>query len=151
MITWKTLSGETIPSIKDWVAACASYGQEVHVGTDSQVEDKYVEFVTVVVIHTPGKGGRVAFKRDHIHKDKMVSLRQRLLKEVWLSVECGLELSPAIPGNLTVHIDANPVVKHESSKYIQELVGLVVGQGFKHKVKPEAWVATHVADHAVRR
>jgi Ribonuclease H-like len=42
------------------------------------------------------------------------------------------------------------VVKHKSSAYVQELVGLVVGQGFKALIKPEAWAATHAADHVVR-
>jgi predicted RNase H-related nuclease YkuK (DUF458 family) len=148
---WKTLSNLPVPSIKEWVRDSTAVGQEVHVGTDSQVIGYYVEFVTVVVIHTVGKGGRVAYKREHIHKSKINSLRQRLLQEVWYSVDCGLELAGDIGNDLTVHIDANPVQTHESSKYIQELVGLVVGQGFKHKVKPDAWVATHVADHAVRR
>ena len=53
-------------------------------------------------------------------------------------------------GDLTVHIDANPVVAHKSSAYVQELVGLVVGQGFKALIKPESWAASHAADHVVR-
>ena len=55
-----------------------------------------------------------------------------------------------MPGELTVHIDANPVVAHKSSAYVQELVGLVVGQGFKALIKPESWAAPHAADHVVR-
>jgi predicted RNase H-related nuclease YkuK (DUF458 family) len=55
-----------------------------------------------------------------------------------------------VKGELTVHIDANPVVKHRSSAYVQELVGLVVGQGFRALIKPEAWAASHCADHIVR-
>lgn len=53
-------------------------------------------------------------------------------------------------GDLTVHIDANPVVAHKSSQYVQELVGLVLGQGFKALIKPESWAASHAADHVVR-
>jgi hypothetical protein len=55
-----------------------------------------------------------------------------------------------VKGGLTVHIDANPVVAHKSSAYVQELVGLVVGQGFKALIKPESWAASHAADHVVR-
>jgi len=33
---------------------------------------------------------------------------------------------------------------------VEELVGLVVGQGFNAVVKPEAWAASHAADHAVK-
>ena len=42
------------------------------------------------------------------------------------------------------------MVAHKSSAYVQELVGLVVGQGFKALIKPESWAATHAADHVVR-
>lgn len=61
-----------------------------------------------------------------------------------------MELSPIVKGELTVHIDANPVVKHKSSAYVQELVGLVMAQGFKALIKPDSWAATHAADHIVR-
>jgi hypothetical protein len=60
---------------------------------------------------------------------RITSLRERLLKEVWKSVDLGLQCSPIAKGDLTVHIDANPVVAHKSSQYVQELVGLVVGRG----------------------
>ena len=106
------------------------------------------EFVTVVVILTPGKGGRVAYRRKAV--PRIASLRERLLKEVWESVDLGLQFSPIVGGELSVHIDANPVVTHKSSAYVQELVGLVVGQGFKALIKPESWAASHAADHIIR-
>jgi hypothetical protein len=34
--------------------------------------------------------------------------------------------------------------------HVQELVGLVVSQGFRAQVKPESWAATHAADRLVR-
>jgi predicted RNase H-related nuclease YkuK (DUF458 family) len=101
-----------------------------------------------VVVLTPRKGGRVAYRREAV--PRITSLRERLLKEVWKSVELGLQLSPIVVGDLTVHVDANPVVAHRSSAYVQELVGLVVGQGFKALIKPESWAASHAADHVVR-
>ena len=104
--------------------------------------------MTVVVILTPTKGGRVAYRREVV--PRITSLRERLLKEVWKSVDLGLQFSPIVKGDLTVHIDANPVVAHKSSQYVQELVGLVVGQGFKALIKPESWAASHAADHVVR-
>ena len=104
--------------------------------------------MTVVVILTPGKGGRVAYRRQVV--PRITSLRERLLTEVWKSVDLGLQFSPIVAGELTVHIDANPVVAHKSSAYVQELVGLVVGQGFKALIKPQSWAATHAADHVVR-
>jgi predicted RNase H-related nuclease YkuK (DUF458 family) len=145
---WKTLDEVRVPDILQFVEAASRAGQAVHVGTDSLQSGRQTQFVTVVVILTPGKGGRVAYRRQVV--PRITSLRERLLTEVWKSVELGLQFSPVVAGELTVHIDANPVVAHKSSAYVQELVGLVVGQGFKALIKPQSWAASHAADHVVR-
>lgn len=144
---WKTLSEVPIDDIVRWVHEASSNGQEVHIGTDSLQTGRYTQFVTVVVIHTPGKGGRAAYTKET--SPRINSLRERLLREVYKSTELGLIIGD-VPGSLTIHIDANPDETHASSQYIKELVGLVMGQGFKYKIKPEAYVATHAADHVVR-
>ena len=64
--------------------------QAVHVGTDSAA-GRFTQFVTVVVILTPRKGGRVAYRREVV--PRITSLRERLLKEVWKSVDLGLQFS----------------------------------------------------------
>ena len=145
---WKTLNEVRIADILRFVRDASRDGQAVHIGTDSLQTSRSTRFVTVIVIRTPGKGGRVAYRREVV--PRIGSLRERLLNEVWRSVDLGLQLSPLVGGELTVHIDANPVVAHRSSRYVHELVGLVVGQGFKALIKPESWAATHAADHVVR-
>src|SRR5262245_55903343 len=145
---WKTLVEERIPDILEFVRNASRNSQAVHVGTDSLQTGRLTQFVTVVVILTPGKGGRVAYRREVV--PRISSLRERLLREVWKSVALGLQFSPIVKGDLTVHIDANPVVAHKSSQYVHELVGLVVGQGFKALIKPDSWAASHAADHVVR-
>jgi predicted RNase H-related nuclease YkuK (DUF458 family) len=145
---WRTLRGERIEDVLDFVRGNAGDGQSVHVGTDSLQSPRLTRFVTVVAILTPGRGGRAVYARETV--PRIASLRQRLMREVWLSVDLGLKLHPVVPGELTVHIDANPVVTHRSSAYVQELVGLVVSQGFRAQVKPESWAATHAADRMVR-
>ncbi len=145
---WKTLTEIRIPDILQFVADASRNGQAVHIGTDSLQTRRLTKFVTVVVILTPQKGGRVAYRRDSM--PRIASLRERLLTEVWRSVDLGLRCSPFVKGDLTVHIDANPVVAHKSSAYVQELVGLVVGQGFRALIKPRSWAASSCADHIVR-
>ena len=145
---WKTLTEIRIADILQFVAEASRAGQAVHIGTDSLQTRRFTQFVTVVVILTPQKGGRVAYRREAV--PRIASLRERLLTEVWKSVDLGLRCSPLVKGDLTVHIDANPVVKHKSSAYVQELVGLVVGQGFKALIKPRSWAASCCADHIVR-
>jgi len=143
---WKTLSGEKIDDIQKFVDASTREGQEVHIGTDSLQSGKFTQFVTVVVIHTPMKGGRVAYARDVV--PRIGSLRHRLMDEVWRSVNLAIGLT--CRGAMTIHIDANAQERHMSSRYLQELVGLVVGQGFKALWKPDSWAASHAADHVIR-
>jgi predicted RNase H-related nuclease YkuK (DUF458 family) len=145
---WKTLTGVPIEDVVAFVQANSREGQAVHVGTDSLQLARHTRFVTVVAILTPGRGGRAIWRRQV--RPRIVSLRERLLNEVWLSVELGLRLSPVVPGPLSVHIDANPVETHRSSLYVQELVGLVVSQGFRAVIKPESWAASRAADRMVR-
>jgi uncharacterized protein len=147
MDSWKTVSGKPV-DIDEYVAEAASRGQTVHIGTDSLQVGRETQFVTVVAVLTEHNGGRAAYCRKTV--PRMNSLRERLLREVWLSVELGLRLSKYVKGDLTIHVDANPSERHMSNKYVQELVGLAVGQGFKAVIKPDSWAATHAADHIVR-
>ena len=114
---WKTLSDVRIADILQFVRDASRYGQAVHVGTDSLQSRRFTQFVTVVVILTPGKGGRVAYRREVV--PRIASLRERLLREVWRSVELGLLFSPIVSGELSVRIDASPGVTHRRSACVR--------------------------------
>jgi predicted RNase H-related nuclease YkuK (DUF458 family) len=143
---WKTLPGKPVEDIHEFIREATQKGQDVHIGTDSLQAGRYTQFVTVIVIHTKMKGGRVVYQREIV--PRIQSLRERLSKEVWKSVELAMQI-PEVVG-LTIHIDANPDERFMSQKYLQELVGMVVGQGFKALYKPDSWAASHAADHCVR-
>lgn len=153
---WKTLSGMTVDLRSELVDELKmSPDAEVIIACDSQQVGQCTEYVTVVVVHRPSKGGRVFFCRERIARIR--ELRERLWKEVWRSTELAMELTStpdlgeAYPINVSaIHIDANIDPRHKSSKYVQELVSLVMGQGFRAVVKPEAFAASHAADHAVK-
>lgn len=148
---WRTLKDDKIDDLTAFVRTASEGGDRtVHIGTDSLQRGRLTQFVTVLAILTPGKGGRAAYRREV--RPRIESLRERLLREVWLSVSLGLELSRVVPAGIEmqIHIDANPVLKHRSSRYVQELVGMVVSQGFRAVIKPESWAATHTADRVVR-
>lgn len=153
---WKTLSGDEIDLRSTIEAELRAFpNAEVTIASDSQQRGQHTEYVTVVTMIRPGKGGRVLFSREMIPRVK--ELRERLWKETWRSTELAMELTetPDIGDRMTIdvhaiHIDANIDPKHKSSKYVEELAGLVTGQGFNAVVKPEAWAASHAADHAVK-
>lgn len=145
---WKTLRKVKIENILSFVKETAKDGQAVHVGTDSLQVGKFTLFTTVVVVLTPLKGGRVAYRKNSV--PRIASLRERLLRETAASVDVGLMLNEIVPGRLTIHLDVNTDARHRSSAHAQELVGYVVGQGFKVLVKPDSWAATTCGDWAVR-
>jgi uncharacterized protein len=142
------LKEQKVPDILAFVKEAAANGQEVHVGTDSLQTGRFTQFCTVVIVHTPSKGGRVAYSREVV--PRISSLRERLQKEVWKSVTVAMALAPIVPERLSVHIDANPEPRHRSSQFVQELVGMVMGQGFRAIIKPDAYAASHAADWIVR-
>lgn len=156
---WRTLAGADVilrDAIELELRSCSD--AEVHIGSDSQQSGKRTEYVTVCVVHRPTKGGRVFFCRENVPRIR--ELRERLWNEAWRSTELAMELTRTSDivsqgegqsiSVAAIHIDANLDPKHKSSKHVEELVGLVMGQGFRAVVKPEAWAASHAADHAVK-
>lgn len=121
---------------------------EIYVGTDSKVKkkDKIVSYATCIVLYRKGKGGRIFVRKEK--RSLTNSLRERLTNEVWKSLEISMELSKIIPSNceIVIHIDVNKSQKHKSGSFHQELAALVSGQGFKFRLKPDAFAAQSVAD-----
>jgi uncharacterized protein len=150
---WMTLDKKPIEDIVKEVDALLTLGERrIHIGTDAQKIDKKVEFVTCVVVLEPRHGGRVFYSRTKKDKTDVKTLRQKLFTEAWMSLETAMELEAALPGqcHITVHLDVNPDERWASNRHIKEVVGMVMGQGYEVLVKPDAWCASHTADHAVK-
>lgn len=147
---WKTVENKRVPDIQAALREAFEGLRTVYIGTDSQQDGLSTQFVTVIVIRTPSKGARAFYTVETVKR--ISSLRERLLKEVWMSVATALEVNPMISegSEMEVHIDANPDTRFKSSRYIKELTSMVVSQGFTALIKPEAWAAMHVADHVVK-
>jgi len=144
---WKDYEGVKMVNVNDFVA---NHLQDYYyfIGTDSQNYSKkqICVFTTVLIAYKLHKGGSVI-----IHKDKvpfMKNLRQRLLMEAMRSLEAAWYLVKVIPDKnvIRIHLDVNQNLKFESGKYKDELIGLVVSQGFECLVKPDAFAASKVAD-----
>lgn len=146
---WFTLHKAPVEDICVSIADLNSEGpRPVHIGTDAQKHGKSLDYVTAVVVLDPGKGGRVFYCKTR--EKNIDSLQHKLFTEVGLSLEIAQALCEHIDGDqIQVHVDANTNIKWNSGKYHQQLAGMVVGSGFKAVLKPDAWCASHVADHAV--
>ncbi len=147
---WKSLLDEPIDDLLAEVLRLASEGAlTIHIGTDSQIRGPGTDFVTAVCVHTPGKGGRVFTSR--LREEKRLTLADKLIQEAEqsLCIARSLEEHTAVP--VIVHLDVNSNPRFGSSKYVKMLAGMVRGNGFEVKLKPDAWCATNVADHVVKR
>ena len=117
------------------------------VGSDSQPRDQ-ICFVTAVVIHRLGKGGRYFYTRDHV--TKMPSLKQRIFYEAHLSLDVASRLAALISKNghsaLNVEIHLDVGRNGQTKSMIRELVQEIVGSGFAARIKPDAYGASQVAD-----
>lgn len=117
------------------------------VGTDSQVREE-VSFVTAVVVHRLGKGGRYYYSR--VRMRKMPSLRQRIFYEAHLSLEVASKLAAEMASNghseLNVEIHLDVGQNGQTRALIKDLISMIVGSGFAARIKPDAYGASQVAD-----
>lgn len=123
------------------------------IGTDSQVRStngkSEIDFVTAVVVHRQGRGGRYFWKKEK--KGKIPHLRDKIYTETLMSLSTAQELVPLLRKAVSpakydfeIHIDVGPI--GPTRDMIKEVVGMVSGNGFVAKTKPESWGASTVAD-----
>ncbi len=124
------------------------------IGSDSQEKrlngKKFLNLVGAIVIHRRGRGGRYFWQRRR--KNKPFSLRDKIYSETYFSLEIAQDLLPVLnkklngkrPYELEIHIDVGR--SGETRQMIKEVVGMVTGNGFKAKTKPESYGASSVAD-----
>jgi len=132
---------------------------KVMIGTDSEwLSSKNADFVTAVVVHRVGNGGRYFWRRAQI--GKFHTLRDRIIKEVLLSLDLGKELlvelkklsdeSFAGAGPLwdfEIHADVGE--NGPTKAMIQEVVGMIRAMNFEPITKPGSYAASNVADRHV--
>ncbi len=129
---------------------------EIIVGCDSSANEDPT-FPVAIVILRKGEGGRFFLKRVHYPATrKFYNLHDRILEEVLLSCQLALWLRE----NFAHTIEQTPDQLQYQFQYIhadvgengltrdmiREVVGLIRGNGFEPKIKPEAFAASTVAD-----
>ncbi len=126
------------------------------IGTDShEVNDKQtkntINLVTAVVVHRKGFGGKYFWKRKKV--SSIHTLRQKIYAETISSLEFATMFVPLFKKSLNgtspdydleIHVD---VGQHgDTREMIKEVVGMVTGNGFVAKTKPDAYGASYIAD-----
>jgi hypothetical protein len=150
----KLTTDEVISEIVEFIGEDKQVSYTLVIGTDSQEKRlngvREIDFVTAVVIHRHGKGGRYFWLKTK--KQKIYSLRDKIYAETLASLELAQDLVPILkdvlrglaPYDLEIHIDVGEV--GPTREMIKEVVGMVTGNGFAAKIKPESYGAFSVAD-----
>jgi predicted RNase H-related nuclease YkuK (DUF458 family) len=143
-----------VREITAFMAAAPARRYTVTIGTDSeQLADKTADFVTAIVVHRVGNGGRYFWQRFAL--GKFHTLRDRIIREVLTSIDMAkamvLELD-AVRGELpefAFEIHADVGENGPTKQMIQEVVGMIRANHFAVRVKPDSYAATNVADRHV--
>jgi hypothetical protein len=131
---------------------------DIIVGCDSSSgEDPH--FPVVIVILKTGEGGRFFLKKISYPpsvRGKFSNWKMRILEEVLLSCQLALFLrenfAKKIKNETTTfnyqlrYIHADIGENGQTRDMIREVIGLIRGNGFEPKIKPESYVASTVAD-----
>lgn len=126
-------------------------GTDSHEKIDEEKDYRSINLVTAVVVRRVGFGGKYFWKRKKL--TNIHTLRDKIYAETMESLNFATYFVPllkkALNGNspnydLEIHVD---VGSHgESRDMIKEVIGMVTGNGFVAKMKPEAYGASYVAD-----
>ncbi|MEN3010228.1 MAG: ribonuclease H-like YkuK family protein [Candidatus Bipolaricaulaceae bacterium] len=140
--------GEVVGEILAMMAAGPEDLYSIVVGTDSQTYYGEAEYVTAIVVHRVGRGGRYFWRRVVERKPK--TLRDRIWREALLSYETAQALIEAFKERgvfdcrLEIHVDIGRGGR--TRDLVEEVVGMIRGSGFFVRTKPEAYAASVVAD-----
>jgi predicted RNase H-related nuclease YkuK (DUF458 family) len=125
----------------------------VVIGSDSQARHvngkSEIDFVTALIVHRSGSGARYFWKKEKVQKVPV--LRDKIYTETMMSLAAAQELVPLLREKISpakydfeIHIDVGPL--GPTRDMIKEVTGMVQGNGFKAKTKPDSWGASSVAD-----
>jgi predicted RNase H-related nuclease YkuK (DUF458 family) len=125
-MTLESMFGEILA----YVAEVPNARYKLIIGSDSHTRHETV-FVTAVVIHRLGKGGRYFFNKSQLRAIK--SLRQKIMYETSLSLNVAAQLTALLEKSgqsdldVEIHIDVGQ--QGDTKELIREIVGMVTGSG----------------------
>lgn len=149
----KLTTDQVVGALVEFMNEEPDYFYRLVVGTDSKsgqlIKARSLPFVSAIVIHRKGKGGRYFWQKKTV--DKIGSLRDKIYTETLLSIQLAEKLVPRLTKRLNgqryrleIHIDVGDV--GPTREMIKEVVGMVNGNGFTARTKPESYGASCVAD-----
>ena len=144
-----------LEEIRNYIAEKPERFYDVVVGCDSSSGEE-PHFPLAIVVLRKGEGGRFFLKKIGYKNRKFYNWRQRILEEITLSCQLALFLRENFEkkmkelGNSSnfefKYIHADIGENGQTKDMIKEVTGLILGNGFEPKIKPESFAASVVAD-----
>ncbi len=145
--------GSVVDEISKFVNEEPEKFYRVVIGSDSQARKvaghDQIDFVTALIVHREGNGARYFWRKEKVIKKPV--LHDKIYTETQMSLSTATEMVPLLRSKISpakydfeIHIDVGPL--GPTREMIKEVVGMVQGNGFKAKTKPDSWGASHVAD-----
>lgn len=168
----KLNSRGVVHEVMRFMQADTRYAYKIIIGSDSLLlRNNDADFVTAIVVHRVGNGGRYFWRRTELKK--FYTLRDRIISEVLLSLEVAQdvlrelkeagavnysaggplrrsesEASGSTPSwDFEIHVDIGE--NGETKSMMQEVVGMIRAHNFEAKTKPDSYAASKVADRHV--
>lgn len=147
-----------LQEIRDFLAT-QSETSKVYIGCDSEAYkrkgQKMADYYLVVVVHINGRNGCKIFGDKVTEPDYSTDKKRptfRLMNEVYKASNLYLELAEAIgEREVEIHLDLNPDKRYASNLVLEQAIGYIKGTcNVIPLVKPDSWVATHVADKMLK-
>jgi predicted RNase H-related nuclease YkuK (DUF458 family) len=149
--------GQVIREIVRFMTDDKNRHYKIVIGSDSEGHnEKIVDFVTAIVVHRVGNGGRYFWRR--IELPQFYTLRDRIIQEVLLSLEVGKKVLMMLKSEPQISLDGEPVLNWDfeihvdigengqTKSMMQEVIGMIRAYNFEARTKPESYAATKVAD-----
>jgi len=125
---------------------------KVTIGTDSLLHrDKNADFITAIVVHRVGNGGRYFWKREKV--GNFHTLRDRIYQEVLFSLDVSKEVleylktDDAPRFSFEIHVDVGD--NGDTKTLIQEMTGMIRAMNYEVATKPFSYAASSIADKHV--
>lgn len=140
---------QVVEDVMSEIEGSANDEFRIMVGTDSQPKpaSRSVTFVTAIIVHHVGKGGRYYVHKEQHHH--MYALKQRMMTEAAYSLQIGGLLSEKLNTSeidypIEVHLDIGE--RGATKQVVREIVAWITQSGYEAKIKPDAYGASKVAD-----
>ena len=147
---------DSIKELVNYISEKPEKFYDIVVGCDSSSSEE-PNFPLAIVVLRVGEGGRFFLKKIAYKGRKFYTWKTRILEEVLLSCQLALylrekfekEIKKLNSSNLHYqlrYIHADVGENGQTRDMIKEVVGLIRGNGFEPKIKPESFAASSVAD-----